>query len=48
MRLKTNSETLVKMKSIIESYGDSLITNIELCNKVRAETASTLGLYYIP
>ena len=38
----------VKMKSIIESYGDSLITNIELCNKVRAETASTLGLYYIP
>ena len=38
----------VKMQSIIESYGDSLITNAALCNKVRAETASTLGLHYIP
>jgi len=36
------------MQSIIESYGDSLITNAALCNKVRAETAPILGLHYIP
>ena len=29
-----------KMQSIIESYGDSLVTNEALCNKVRAETAA--------
>ena len=37
-----------KMQGIIESYGDSLITNAVLCNKVRAETAPILGLHYIP
>ncbi|MEI6115756.1 MAG: malate:quinone oxidoreductase, partial [Burkholderiales bacterium] len=37
-----------KMQSIIESYGDSLITNTALCNKVRAETATILGLHQIP
>ena len=37
-----------KMQTIIESYGDSLITNAALCNKVRAETAPILGLHYIP
>jgi malate dehydrogenase (quinone) len=37
-----------KMQGIIESYGDSLITNEVLCNKVRAETAPILGLHYIP
>ena len=36
-----------KMQSIIESYGDSLITNAALCNKVRAGTAAILGLHYI-
>ena len=36
-----------KMQSIIESYGDSLITNEALCNKVRAETAAVLGLHNI-
>ena len=36
-----------KMQSIIESYGDSLVTNEALCNKVRAETAAVLGLHNI-
>jgi malate dehydrogenase (quinone) len=36
-----------KMQTIIESYGDSLITNEALCNKVRAETAAVLGLHNI-
>jgi malate dehydrogenase (quinone) len=42
------SDWKAKMQSIIESYGDSLITNAALCNKVRAETAPILGLHYIP
>lgn len=42
------SDWKAKMQSIIESYGDSLITNATLCNKVRAETAPILGLHYIP
>ena len=37
-----------KMQGIIESYGESLITDAVLCNKVRAETAPILGLHYIP
>ena len=37
-----------KMQGIIESYGDSLITNAALCNKVRAETATSLGLHQVP
>lgn len=36
-----------RMQAIIPSYGDSLITNEALCNKVRAETAAILGLQYI-
>jgi len=41
------SDWKVKMQSMIQSYGDSLISNTALCNKVRAETASVLGLHYI-
>jgi malate dehydrogenase (quinone) len=37
----------LKMQSIIQSYGESLITNAALCNKVRAETALILGLHNI-
>ena len=33
-----------RMKDIIPSYGESLITNEALCNTVRAETANVLGL----
>ncbi len=36
-----------KMQTIIESYGQSLITDEALCNKVRAETAAVLGLHNI-
>lgn len=36
-----------RMQTIIPSYGDSLISNEALCNKVRAETAATLGLVYL-
>lgn len=36
-----------RMQAIIPSYGDSLITNEALCNRVRAETAATLGLVYL-
>ena len=36
-----------KMQTIIESYGESLITNEALFNKVRAETAAVLGLHNI-
>jgi len=39
------SDWKTKMQSIIQSYGNSLITNAALCNKVRAETASVLGLH---
>jgi len=42
------SDWKAKMQSIIESYGSDLITNADLCNKVRAETAPILGLHYIP
>ena len=42
------SDWKAKMQSMIESYGDSLITNEALCNKVRAETAVVLGLHDIP
>lgn len=33
-----------RMQEIIPSYGNSLITNEALCNKVRAQTAAVLGL----
>ena len=36
-----------RMKAIIPSYGDSLITNEALCNQIRAETAAVLGLHNI-
>lgn len=36
-----------RMQTIIESYGESLITDEALCNKVRAETAAVLGLHNI-
>ena len=36
-----------RMQTIIESYGESLIANEDLCNKVRAETAAVLGLHNI-
>jgi malate dehydrogenase (quinone) len=42
------SDWKAKMQGIIESYGEDLITNADLCNKVRAETAPILGLHYIP
>lgn len=42
------SDWKLKMQTMIESYGDSLITNEALCNKVRAETAPILGLHNIP
>ena len=32
------------MRKMIPSYGESLITNTELCKKVRAETASVLNI----
>jgi malate dehydrogenase (quinone) len=33
-----------KLRKMIPSYGDSLITNTDLCKKVRAETASALNI----
>jgi malate dehydrogenase (quinone) len=33
-----------QLRKMIPSYGDSLITNTDLCKKVRAETASVLNL----
>jgi malate dehydrogenase (quinone) len=36
-----------KLKEIIPSYGQSLIDNVDLCRRVRAETASVLGLQNI-
>jgi malate:quinone-oxidoreductase len=33
-----------KLKTMIPSYGESLINNIELCRQVRAETAGVLNL----
>ena len=39
------SDWKTKMQSIIQSYGNSLITNAALCKQVRAETASVLGLH---
>jgi malate dehydrogenase (quinone) len=33
-----------KLRKMIPSYGESLITNTELCRKVRAETASVLNI----
>lgn len=38
------SDWKVRMKGIIQSYGESLITNEQLCKKIRAETAAVLGL----
>lgn len=32
------------LRKMIPSYGESLITNPELCKKVRAETASVLNI----
>ena len=34
-----------RMKAIIPSYGESLIENEALCNRVRLDTASVLGLH---
>lgn len=36
-----------KLKELIPSYGESLIENADLCQKIRAETASVLGLKHI-
>lgn len=33
-----------RLRTMIPSYGESLITNTELCKKVRAETASVLNI----
>ncbi len=33
-----------KLRKMIPSYGESLITNTDLCKKVRADTASTLNI----
>ena len=33
-----------KLREMIPSYGESLITNTELCKKVRADTAATLNI----
>ena len=36
-----------KLKEIIPSYGESLIDNVDLCRRVRAETTAVLGLQNI-
>ncbi len=36
-----------KLKEIIPSYGELLIDNVDLCRRVRAETAAVLGLQNI-
>lgn len=33
-----------KLRTMIPSYGESLITNVELCRKVRADTAAALNI----
>jgi malate dehydrogenase (quinone) len=33
-----------KLRKMIPSYGESLITNTDLCRKVRSETASALNI----
>jgi len=39
-----NGGWIDRLRQLIPSYGESLITNTELCKKVRAETASVLNL----
>lgn len=36
-----------KLKEIVPSYGQKLDGNIEMTNKIRSYTSSTLGLDYI-
>ena len=36
-----------KLRTMIPSYGESLITNMELCKKVRADTAAVLNIVNI-
>ena len=36
-----------KIKEMIPSYGHDLKTDVEVSNRVRAETAEVLGLQYI-
>jgi malate dehydrogenase (quinone) len=43
----TNKGWKTKLKEIIPSYGESLIDNAELCNKVRADTAAVLNIQNI-
>jgi malate dehydrogenase (quinone) len=33
-----------KLRAMIPSYGESLINNVELCRRVRADTAGVLNL----
>jgi malate dehydrogenase (quinone) len=41
---RLNTEWLPKLKEMIPSYGESLIENSELCQKIRLETASILQI----
>jgi malate dehydrogenase (quinone) len=41
---RLNTEWLPKLKEMIPSYGESLIENPELCQKIRLETASILQI----
>lgn len=45
-RLRAN-DWVVKLKEMIPSYGESLVDNPSLCNRVRAETASALNIHNI-
>ncbi len=36
-----------ELKEIIPFYGESLIDNVDLCRRVRADTAAVLGLQNI-
>jgi malate dehydrogenase (quinone) len=40
----TDGGWLAKLKGIIPSYGQSLIENVALCRRVRAETAAILNI----
>jgi malate dehydrogenase (quinone) len=43
----TNQGWAAKLKSMIPSYGESLIENAELCKRVRADTAAVLKLHNV-
>jgi malate dehydrogenase (quinone) len=38
---------LPRLKEIIPSYGISLIDDVEICNRVRADTAAALKIEYL-